>query len=111
MLFYKRILLLIILFYYKQNSLFCSICLVNSSKKSVFISVEGFEIWVHVYERIKDHEESKNHRESSKYYMSDSQGESVVTSLRYIKMHSSYSHSSRLHSYIHIVLIHMVAFV
>lgn len=32
---------------------------------------------MHVYERIKDHEESKNHKKSSKYYMSDSQGKSV----------------------------------
>jgi len=64
-------------FSYEHNYFFCSICLVYSSKKSVFTSVEGFEDWVHVYERIKDHEESKNHREASKCYMSDNRGQSV----------------------------------
>jgi len=51
--------------------------LVYSSKKSVFTSVEGFVDWIHVYERIKDHEESKKHREASKCYISDSRGQSV----------------------------------
>lgn len=51
--------------------------MVYSSKKSVFTSVEGFVDWIHVYERIKDHEESKNHKEASKCYMSDSRGQSV----------------------------------
>ncbi|XP_050547293.1 uncharacterized protein LOC126908980 [Daktulosphaira vitifoliae] len=62
---------------HEHNSLFCSICLVYCSKSSAFTSDSGFSRWIHVYERIKDHEESKNHREASKCFMADQCGKSV----------------------------------
>lgn len=43
---------------HEHNSLYCSVCLVYSSEcnKSVFTRPEGFNQWLHVYERIKEHE-------------------------------------------------------
>jgi len=55
-------------FSYEQNSFFCSICLVYSSKKSVFTSVEGFVDWVHVYERIRSRRVKKPQRSIKMLY-------------------------------------------
>jgi len=50
-----------------SKSLYCSVCLVFSSEKNVFI--EGLNVWSHVYQRIHEHETSKCHTLCSESFL------------------------------------------
>lgn len=46
----------------------------SECNKSVFTRLRGFNQWLHVYERLKDHENSKSHCELSKCYIRHESG-------------------------------------
>lgn len=58
-----------------SQSLFCSVCLSFSSEDNVF--TQGLSHWTHVYQRINEHEKSKNHTMSTDAYLRFANNKSI----------------------------------
>lgn len=51
----------------QENKLYCSVCLAFTTEMNTFIT--GLNDWRHVHQRIKEHENSKNHNFCSEAYL------------------------------------------
>jgi len=58
-----------------SQSLFCSVCLSFSSEDNVF--TQGLKLWTHVYQRIDEHEKSKNHTLCTDAYLHHTNNKSI----------------------------------
>lgn len=58
-----------------SQSLFCSVCLSFSSEDNVF--TRGLSHWTHIYQRINEHEKSKNHTMSTEAYLHFANNKSI----------------------------------